>query len=388
MGTLLRCLLFLVLAAALGECQDQVALPFTRQILLRGIGNVTLNSTFNELVTQYLNVAIDPRKVFTNSFAHQPDVVIVASQWFTGSPDEVMTDIEALNGIFDGWSTVPDAQLIDNLNQLSLNEFGRQPARFEFTNVCEYQNDVVSVNSLDFGFNNLTLSIAMQENPRERLVMKLCQIFSMQDCSLITLGFIDFVNQLFFAHVTVTTPDRSELLLELVDHLRYASTLLSERIVSVVVEDVSVYSRPSYPALTYHGDVSSCLPHYWFLIFLILLIPVILIGAQRLYYCGEESGKKSIRNTEWDIRGGVRYKERIQTQLGGRMQPLPSVYSGPMHSGNQYSGDGRQYMVWQEDHGTQQGSQQDQSVYYDTNSNWQYTGVNQNQQLYSVVGRN
>ncbi|KAH9597137.1 hypothetical protein LSM04_003420 [Trypanosoma melophagium] len=373
--------LFFLLFITRAECVDFITLFFTRKVTLRDVGYVNLSSGFNDLVREYVDNAVSPHEVKTTSVAIPPHVIIIASFSFWGSPDEVTTSVEALNMMFDEWVDKPDLKLVSSLNQLCLNEFGKQPSKVEFTDDCKYDNQSISKASSDFGFNNLTLSIVMLETPLNNLVEQLCRIFSLQDCSLITLDRFDLGVSSYTAEVTVTTSDRSQILLELLDHLQYASLLLTERIVSVTIAGVEVYTLQGSPRITYEGDVASCLKHFWYLIFLIVLLPLLLIGGNRLYALGRISGKKSARSMEWDIRGGVRYQGRVGAQM-------PQAAFSGLYPINQYDNQDGVALTGYNSQGPRTSSRQSQSVYYDPNNSWQYYGHNQDQQYYSVVNQN
>ncbi|ORC84621.1 uncharacterized protein TM35_000431890 [Trypanosoma theileri] len=372
---------FFLLFIPLVECEDLVTLFFTRKVTLLDVGYKNLSSNFNNLTKEYIDGAITPYEVTTSSVVVPPHVVIIASAWFWGTPANVTTSVNALNTIFDNWGVLPDMELVHNLNELSLKEFGRQPSKVDFIDDCKHDNQGISKETSDYGLNNLTLSIVMTKNPSNNLVNRLCRIFSVQDCSFITLDRFWFSDSSYNAEVTVTTSDKSQILLELLDHLHYASILLMEGIISVTISGVRVYTWQEPPRLTYEGDVTSCVKHFWYLIFLIVLFPLVLIVGNRLYALGKESGKKSTRSIEWEIRGGVRYQGQVGVQLP------PGAFPG-ISPVNQYvDQNGVPFTVYNNQMGGTS-SQQSQSVYYDPNNNWQYYEADQDQQFYPVVNQN
>lgn len=312
--------LLVVFVAGEGRCKDTIGLRFTRQILLRDVGNVTLRPSFNDLATKNVRASLNLTDVLTNSFVVFPDVVIVVSLWLTGPSADVLSRMHQLNQVFDGWSSTPNATLVEKLNRLSLEELKRQPSVISFSDNCKHYEEGIGIENLGFGFNNLTLLFSMEKNPRKSLVQQLCQIFSMRDCASIKLDSVAEGGGLFFAQVTVISSNRNELLLNLVDHVRYASILSSESIHAVDCAGVRLYTRPTPPALTYAGTTASCASQYWYLIFLLLLFPCVLLVGQAFYNRGAESGRRSIREMELDIRGGVRCKGQFRPPPAGAMR--------------------------------------------------------------------
>ncbi|RNE97668.1 uncharacterized protein Tco025E_09386 [Trypanosoma conorhini] len=379
-------LLMAVLFAVCGECADSVALMFSREITLRGVGDVRVNSSFDGAAATYIDRAIKPNLFLIHSFAVPPDVVIVVGAWLLGSPEEVDTSMQKLNATFNGWSTAPDASLVANLNQLSLMELGTQPAGIEFKDNCSYGGESIDVKAPGFGFDNLTIFFTMRVNPRENLVQSLCQILSIPDCSLIALNSVSELGSVYVAQVTVTSSNRNLLFIQLMNHLRYASALFSEHITAMTVGGVQVYATPKLPALTYKGDTDTCLSRYWYLIFLILLLPLALIAGQRFRYMGAKSGVKSVRAMEWDIRSGVRYQGRMQAEMGGRGQLPQAAFFGGFPPGMHYGAYAPHDATWQNTQLQRQMSQQGPNVHYDPHALWQYTGED-NRHRYPSVRR-
>ncbi|PBJ79778.1 hypothetical protein BCY84_02195 [Trypanosoma cruzi cruzi] len=376
-----------MLFAVCAECADSMALMFAREISLRDVGNVSVSASFNDAASKYVENAFKPENVFAESFASPPDVAIVARHWFVGAQDKVLDSFRELNVVFDKWSKTPVAALVSSLNQLSFTDLGRQPSVVSFNDNCSYGDESIGIGSPDFGFDNLSFLFTMQVNPDNGLKQRLCQILSMHDCTLITLDSSKEIDGLYLVQVTITSSNRNLLLIKILNNVQHVSTLFLDRILLVRVAGVQVYLRKKLPPLTYKGNTADCLSHYWYLILLMLLLPLALIAGQRLKACGAESGRKSVRAMEWDIRSGVRFKGQFQTHFSGRGQGSPAVISGIFPSGTQHGVQNREYAVWQNAPGAKQFPHQGQNMYYDPNNAWQPGEGQDSQQIYPITSR-
>ncbi|EKF29653.1 hypothetical protein MOQ_006550 [Trypanosoma cruzi marinkellei] len=376
-----------MLSAVWAECTDSMALMFAREISLCDVGNVSVSDSFNDAAAKYVEAAFKPNDVVAESFALSPGVAIVARHWFVGAQDKVLNSFRELNAVFDGWSKAPVAALVSSLNQLSFTDLGRQPSVVSFNDNCSYGGESIGIGSPDFGFDNLSFLFTMQANPSNGLIQRLCQILSMHDCSLITLDSSQVIDGLYVAQVTITSSNRNLLLIKIMNHVQYVSTLFLDRILLVRVAGIQVYLRKKLPPLTYKGNTSECLSHYWYLIFFLLFLPLALIVGHRLKTCGAESGKKSVRAMEWDIRSGVRFKGQFEKNLAGRGQMSPPMISRMFPSGIQHGARNREYVVWQNAPGVKPVPHQGQNMYYDPNSAWQHGEGQESQQFYPITSR-
>lgn len=77
--------------------------------------------------------------------------------------------------------------------------------------------------------------------------------------------------------------NRTVALSRILNAVRYASVLRQYEIQGVSIGGISkVYSRIADPITTYIGNTQQCLPHYWYLVFFIVLAPI--LGASYHYY--------------------------------------------------------------------------------------------------------
>ncbi|RNF12484.1 hypothetical protein TraAM80_00337 [Trypanosoma rangeli] len=357
-----------VFFAVCGECADSIAFMFSREVSLRGVGNVTMGSSFNDKAATYFDDAIKRKDVKVDSFTVPPDVVIVVRAWLQGSQEEVEKSTQALNATFNGWSTAPDGTLVSNLNKLSLENLETQPSDISFKDSCGYAEEKMDVGAAGFGFDNLTLVLTMRTDPGESLTQHLCLIFSMPDCALIALDAVRNSVDGYVAHVTVISSNRNLLFIELMNHVRHASLLFPEYITTMTVGGVQVYVQEKPPTLTYKGNTSSCSSRYWYLIFGVLLMPLALIAGQRFKDLGAESGVKSVRAMEWDIRSGVRYQGRIHADMDSRGLASRAAISGSSSPGAYYGVYDPQEAMWQHTQGRRRMPQPGLNVHYDPNA--------------------
>eukprot|EP00796_Vickermania_ingenoplastis_P004334 gene4334-3148_t len=91
----------------------------------------------------------------------------------------------------------------------------------------------------------------------------------------------------------VQTTNRSKALASIINSARYASALSPYVIQKVMVGSATVYDRPPDPILSYIGNTSQCLTHFWYLVFFITVIPVLAFASQYCYKLGRKDGRKS-----------------------------------------------------------------------------------------------
>ncbi|KAG8342747.1 hypothetical protein ERJ75_001150000 [Trypanosoma vivax] len=358
--------MFLVLFCSTGFVEGLgLAKLLARELVLRDVGNVTLTPTFTEGVKEHIKKLISAN-VSVHTYATPPDVVVVGVWLMKGSDHTAESLFEAA----DPSSPVLSRELIRDLSVLSLDELGAQPRKFELSTYCSYDNEVVGEGNTDFGHNNLTLSFQMATDPRLSLVSRLCRIFSFVDCSPVKLDAVGRNESLYVANVTVTSPDRNRCLLLLMNNVRYASSLYLEKITSVSVGGVVMYITPTLSVPVEDGQELYCASRYWYLTFLIILVPFSLFVGQKLYYRGVASGIKAVHAIECDIRGGVHYQGLVPTASQGDAQGMRDTDTD-LRRHEQCHPQHIQQPYWMQHQVLQP---QQQVMYYDPNAYWQYSG--------------
>ncbi|CCD13235.1 unnamed protein product [Trypanosoma congolense IL3000] len=263
------CIFSLTLGTGLAQKNKNITLYLVRELALRGVGDVVLTARFSKNVNAYIRRHTDER-VQTSVYSVAPDVMIVARAWFMGDPQNATDSYNTVSGIFDSWENQVDDILVSQLNNASLRELGVQPRIIELSDQCEYGDTIIKETSEDFGFNNLTLEINMTKVSEEDLLSRLCSVLAFTDCSLIVVDVTrkDYIYST--AVVTITSPNRNECLIMLMNNFRHASPMFPENIESVLVAQVEIYRRYG-PNLTEVGMFQApCSRRFWYLIFLLL----------------------------------------------------------------------------------------------------------------------
>lgn len=359
-------LAFFALNTALLADAENVTLKIVRELVLRDVGDVVLTPRFRENVDKYLRRHTD-RNVKANVYKSQPDVTVVARAWFTGDSKEATASYNRVKDIFDSWEAQPNDTLISDLNNVSLRELGVQPRLIELSDQCKYGESYIDQSAENFGFNNLTLEIRMSTNPQSDLRSRLCRMLPFVDCSLIVLDVVKRVNNLYTTKVTITSPNRNYCLVVLMNNFHYAAALLPDIIENVVIAGKEVFRRPSANMVEDGRLQSPCARRFWYLIFLLLLIPLSLFVGHKMYYSGLESGRKAARALERDIRGGVRYQGQASSQPLEGWQYMESNYAGSSSNGSPRIGSSSRQ--------TNQSQRKVHHMYYDPNENWQNNEV-------------
>lgn len=88
--------------------------------------------------------------------------------------------------------------------------------------------------------------------------------------------------------------NRTMGLAHLLNAVLYPSPLLTYDIQSVIVANLStLYSRPNEPIFSYIGNTSQCLPHFWYLVFFVIAVPLLACGCHYYYLMGKDSAREN-----------------------------------------------------------------------------------------------
>ncbi|CAJ1026434.1 hypothetical protein NXY56_003228 [Leishmania guyanensis] len=344
--------LFLV---TLGFVNGDVSFNFNGMIVLK---NATLNTdfvvttSFVDLITSTLQDAAHPRApLMTVVQSVPPHLVILLNMWYTGTPTDVQTAISNINGTYMRWANGDALNASGALSYACMTNIGQQPTVIKYTNSCSFWNAPLPPSSAETCSRNLSLLFYTADlselDPRARLKSALCTFLS-TDCDLISYGDlavaqINLRGSLTTVHVmpfTVLSQNREATLATLVTYAQYASVLVEYNITYILADGVQVFFKGFSPQLSTLGTFEKCAAQMWYLIFLIILVPVIFMVSHRMFLRGRVSGKRSIAKSERDIRAGVHLNSMPWANFGGGGGY--QYYPQQVYSGGYGGGDGSQ----------------------------------------------
>lgn len=363
------CLIAVVLVLADGLLRtgsgQTISLSFSNEMILQDAvkgANFTVTDEFESAVSDAVNVAAGSSvPITTTVYSVPPHLVLLSNAWSTGTTADVESEIHSLGETFASWRETTGGSVYSSLNELCLSNIGRQPAVIDVTDSCSYYDDSVVPDALSACNRSLSLTFLSPQiaSPNAtRLREVLCSILD-TDCGLITCSTTGSEavttyqatlspNEVLTPIMTVYTvmtcsiqaENRNRALVTVVNYASSASALSSQQISYIRAGGIQVYYEGQEPRLTFVGTTSQCLPHYWYLIFLIILVPLILIVGQRIYLWGRRSGKKSIRDYEKDIRAGVHLSGNPWGAYGGAggARLPPPGYGPPANYGGVQGG--------------------------------------------------
>lgn len=320
------CLLLLI--ALLADVRgDDGAILFSNEIVLENVdptGQRTVDDSFVALVSDALNLVGQPATpIVASAYTSGSDVVVFSNAWSVGDTATVESEIASINSTFESWREQTNAQLNSLISEASLQYYGRQPSVVNVTNSCRFWGSPVNPQSQYACLRNISTTFLVpqaDQNAQSRLVATLCTMLP-TNCGLITAdgspttevvtitsstGSVVSSTTYQRIDITILAYDRNAVLATLVNFARYASVLNPLNIAYIRVAGVQVYYEGDIPQLTIRGvTTSDCVGNLWYLIFLIILVPVVIIASQRFYMMGRVSGIKSVKESEQDIRAGV-----------------------------------------------------------------------------------
>ncbi|KPA78996.1 hypothetical protein ABB37_05542 [Leptomonas pyrrhocoris] len=326
---------------------DNLALDFTSNIVLE---NAVLNTTFNvtgnftSSVAELLQNSFGSSALKARVFNVYPHLVVSTEAWYSGAASSVETSVNTINTTYEKLAA-DDSLAVDvsgKLSHLCMRNIGQQPTVVDYTNNCSFFNEALAPGAVNSTCpRNLTVSIYTNNSDPVSMRTALCN-FLPTDCDLITNVTASQVSVtingtqvlVYLMPFTITAQDREATLTLLVAYAHYASFLVEQKIVYILVNGVRVFYQGDMQQLWAVGTMSQCAQRMWYLIFLIILVPVILILSQQMYYWGRRSGKRSIKNAEKDIRAGVHLSNMPWANFGssgyqyGPPQGYPGGYGG------------------------------------------------------------
>ncbi|KPI84350.1 hypothetical protein ABL78_6605 [Leptomonas seymouri] len=349
---MLRCILLFLLAvlcttASVALADDKIALDFTSEIVLQdALLNTPYNVTsdFTKKIAKVLQHSLSAPGLDARVYSVYPHLVVLSEAWYSGETKSVLADVDKVNATYralvaDG---DPVMSVSGTLSYQCVQNIGRQPSAVHYTNNCRFFNEALpSTTPGSECLRDLSVSIYTNSSNPTAMRAALCN-FLPTDCELITISTVSQVNvpisgtqvPVFLMPVTISSQDREATLALLVAYTHYASFLVEQRIVYILVDGVRVFYQGDLQLLSITGTMAECAQRMWYLIFLIILVPVILIISQRMFYWGRRSGRRSIKNSEKDIRAGVHLSSIPWANLGtagyqyGPPQGYPGGYGG------------------------------------------------------------
>lgn len=122
----------------------------------------------------------------------------------------------------------------------------------------------------------------------------------------------------------VNAVNRSTALASVLNSVYYASLLSPFEIYSVEVPGiVTLFTAESTPSLTYKGSTAQCIPHFWYLMFFIIFIPILIMGFHYYYYRGR---KEERRNMQLLAEQNRFQSQSEQRQAAAAANPAQYVY--------------------------------------------------------------
>ncbi|CAD2219983.1 hypothetical protein ADEAN_000749700 [Angomonas deanei] len=300
----------------LSHCTAQnIIVPYNSEFVLSNALN-DFDGNFSDAVTAFvsdltpftdaLSVTGSPTSV--RAYQNGNDIVLVTQANAYGTSSAVSTGLAGIESQMK--SVVSSGSDYTTLNPVVRSHFNRQPDTVTSSTCTE--TAAINASSVTTCLRNISLSVLTNVSNAAPLKDSLCKALGV-DCSLVeltgettvaitnsNLGIAALLKKDFLIHVE----DRDEAVVKLLFYAQRGSVLSGNWIFYLYINNVQVYYMGD-PLSAEVGTMSTCITNLWYLIFLIILIPIFLIATQRFYYCGKRSGRKSVKKNEAEIRSGV-----------------------------------------------------------------------------------
>jgi hypothetical protein len=304
--------------ASVGLVNANLALDFTSEIVLE---NAVLNASFNvtgdftNSVASILQSSLGASTLSASVYTVYPHLVISTETWYSGTAASVENRVNTINSTYQKLVS-DDSVSMDvsgKLSYLCMRNIGQQPTFVDYSNNCSFYDETMPPRS-DSRTCMRNLSVSIYTNSSDATAMRaaLCS-FLPTECDLITNATVSQASvtlggtavSVYVMPFTITSRDREATLALLVAYANFASFLVEQKVVYILVDGVRVFYQGNLQQLWTVGTMGQCVQRMWYLIFLIILVPVILILSQQMFYWGRRSGKRSVKKAEADIRAGV-----------------------------------------------------------------------------------
>lgn len=151
----------------------------------------------------------------------------------------------------------------------------------------------------------------------------------------------------------LTATNRTVALTNILNSVRYASPLREYNIYSLEVGEVAtLYQRPELILLTYRGNTSQCVSHYWYFIFFIIIVPIFGSSYHYFRYRLKRDNEKKLRELGYSgnpynrlnlgdpsialpvHKSQARENYQMQTSFSGQAPPpgIPGSYTEGQHT--------------------------------------------------------
>ncbi|CCW62461.1 unnamed protein product [Phytomonas sp. EM1] len=310
-------------------------LEYNRELVLRDassynqeyVAMAMLETTISSIVNASTPLSIINVRVY----AKYSDLIAVLSARFNGSKYSVRKAVSVMDRASVEIAKVLSENTGHFLRPMFLESPGFQPTMVRVSKACDYRGEIANLNSLVTCVRKSSVPIAL--HGREASLAKMLHR---------TLSFGSYLPKIPSACMNNSSSQNSR---DSAYSKTYYHTFTSKRngTVGAPVNCSAMNRSDSVLLLAFPNDesglnsfiqrdtdippipdTSQCVGHFWYLIFFIVLIPIALCLSLVFYRCGIESGKRSIRESENDIRAGVRLSLSPWSMYG-----MPPRY--PMH---------------------------------------------------------
>ena len=305
--------------------------------------------TINDVSPKNSSFSGKIQELLTAHFGSTPKVTLLFHGNNLFATMSVLDQVHAtiIQGNLSTWATTPNSQLDGAITSACTSSFSVNCNTPRFTSCSTIGTSAGTQNcpsSLDISF----VSSSIVEAARVK------SFFS-------SIVRTDPANVLVFAsnQLVIHNVNPSDALVSIVNGLRSPSLLTLLEISQLKVAGVAVYLVAEGRKKVVDGELSACTAKLWWLIFLLLLLPVTVIFGKWCYLHGKESGREKIASGEIP----VHFAQPPPQQQHPQQQQQQNVWRQDMEHPQRYQNP-TQYNDEQMQFYQQQYAQQQQQQYY------------------------
>ncbi|CCW66103.1 unnamed protein product [Phytomonas sp. Hart1] len=251
-------------------------------------------------LSSMISTSISSAAIHVRAYRKSSDLVATLSAWFNGTEYSVQKAAFALDRVIVEFKEAPSISTVQFLSPMLLESADFQKNILKASVACDYLGEIANLNSLTTCMQKSSIPVALRGKEASSTLMHNVLMKSLSKQNL-----KDLIQSKVHCDAS---PQKQSLMIGVPVGCETSDTepnlLKTYHAARRRSHDYFHMTLMNTPPHT--PDASQCVGHFWYFIFFIILIPISLCLSVVFYRRGLESGKRSIRESENDIRAGVR----------------------------------------------------------------------------------
>lgn len=254
-------------------------------------------SVFEATIGANVSPAFSAVSVLNTSFLFDTSLVIPFFFWLNSDANASSLQAE----ISSVWPISGNAFVASQLTLATYNFFADVPNAVIFSAHCNYSQvsppsnwvtEAPSTTQFVSCGESVVFTITMSSSPSvSQLMSALCQTLPVNSCDNVVVNSTVASSGGLVAVVTIRTQQSMALMASMVDRVGQPSQLSALYVTRVSVSGVDIFIRGDVKVQYNSGSFQECMKRLWYLLFLILLVPISYVIVSICYRRGKARGR-------------------------------------------------------------------------------------------------